>query len=110
MAKSKENEEGIREEPLADDKGDDTSRRGMLKGIGLTAAGLAALGLTPSKASAQDEKMPTDKPPSEREILAALKKQGITNLQQLAHSLATGGSALKWCIWVKGKYIYRDDK
>lgn len=105
---SKEKEEGIIEEPLADDD-EGNSRRGMLKRLGLTAAALAALGLTSSKASAQGERRPTDKPPSEKEILLALRKQGITNLEQLARAAATGNAAMSWCIWVKGKFLYKDD-
>jgi hypothetical protein len=108
MSKEKEEEERILEEPLADDD-EGNSRRGMLKRIGLTAAALAALGLTSSTASAQGERRPTDKPPSEQEILVALRKQGITNLQQLARAVGTGNAAMSWIIWVKGKFLYKDD-
>jgi hypothetical protein len=93
MAKIEENEEGIPvAEPIADDEG--KSRRGMLKQIGLAAAALAASALTSSKASAQVEKKAPDKPPSEKEILAALRKNGITNLEQLAHKAATNNTAM----------------
>jgi len=108
MAKIEENEEGISAEPIADD-GEGKSRRGMLKRIGLTAAALAATTFMSSKASAQGERKPADKPPTEQEILASLRKQGITTLQQLAHNAAAGGAALTWCFIVKGKFIYRDD-
>jgi lambda repressor-like predicted transcriptional regulator len=55
------------------------------------------------------EKSTQEKPPTEQEILAALRKQGITTLQQLAHNAAASGQALKWCLIVKGKFVYRDD-
>jgi hypothetical protein len=110
MTKNKEDEEGtFAAEPIADDE-EGNSRRGLLKRIGLTAAALAALGIASSKGSAQGENVPTDKVPSEGEILAELRKQGITNLEQLAHSVATGNSGSMWSFWVKGKYIYHDAK
>ena len=106
MTKSKENEEGNRKEPLASDD-EDSSRRGILKRIGLTAAALAAAGLTSSKSFAQGR---TAKVPSEEEILADLKKRGITNLEQLAHAAASGGPAMSWCFIIRGKLIYKDDR
>jgi hypothetical protein len=110
MSKSKENEEGIREEPLAKDD-ESRSRRGILKLIGLAAAGLAATGLTSSETSAQ-RKIPSDRPPSEEKILAALKKQGITNLEDLARKISTSGGRpgnAKWAVWVKMKVLIYDD-
>lgn len=93
MAKIEENEQGIPvAEPIADDEG--KSRRGMLKQMGLAAAVLVATTFTSSKASAQGEKKAIEKPLSEKEILAALSKQGITNLQQLAHKAVTNNTAM----------------
>jgi hypothetical protein len=109
MAKLEENEEGIpAAEPTADDD-EGKSRRGILRRIGLTAAALAATNFLSSKASAQGERKAQEKQLNEREILAELRKQGITTLQQLAHNAAAGGQSLRWCFIVKGKFIYRDD-
>jgi hypothetical protein len=52
--------------------------------------------------------------PTPEELLAELKKNGITNLDQLAgvaarHFVGTGSDE-RWAFIVKGKFIYHDEE
>lgn len=103
----KEKNEKILEEPLADDY-EGNSRRGMLKQMGLTATALAATTFMSSKASSQEQSKQLNEPITESGILAALRKQGITNLQQLAHNAAASQKNSTWVFISATKYIYKD--
>lgn len=109
MAKNKTDEEGTGVEPLAD-KEEGSSRRGMLKRMGLATAALAALGLTSSKTPAQG-RVTKGNPPSKDEILESLRKQGITNLDDLAGRISSGDGRSRtfgWAIYVKIKVLMWD--
>jgi hypothetical protein len=103
MTKSKEYEEEISAETPTDDA-EDESKRELLKLIGLAAAALATTALTSSETSAQ-ENTQKRREFTEQEILAALKKEGITNLNQLANKAAVGNARFTGCLYDKTKVI-----
>jgi|SRR6185436_2888601 len=98
-------------ESIADEE-EGKSRRGILKQIALTAVALAAMKFTSAKASAQVQEerrpAPTDKPPTEQQILGDLRKNGVTNLEGLAKRIvaeSASGRPVTWVVWRRGKYV-----
>ena len=87
------------------------SRRGVLKQIVVAATTLGAAAFVSSKSLAQEKKAAAPKLPTESEILAQLKQEGITTLEDLVKKTAPGSNSnvRTWAFIVKGKFVLYDD-